>query len=101
MDHGHAVLGQALRNIGKEGLEVRHAHVLKETDRYNAVISAFDIAIIARHKLRSTGEAAVGSTPVRRSHLLRSYVDTGDTDIERLRQEERQSAPAAADVEHT
>src|SRR4029077_13838462 len=94
-----AVLGQKLRALAEEGIVKVDPDMFEHADRYDSIKSAVHITIV--QKLEFDVSAAALLRPVLGALVLfLRQRNAGDLRAGDLGQLERQSAPAAADVEH-
>ena len=70
MDERDAVLGQQLPHLAEEGGVVVDAHVLEHAHRNNAVVLAFDMAVVLQVEAHSLLEALPIGSLLRKLQLL-------------------------------
>ena len=84
----------------EELVEAGKADMLEHADRHDAIETSSDVAIVLQPDIDAVGEARLRDAPPGRLELGLRQRDAGDTGAGDARQIERQTAEAAADVEH-
>src|SRR6186713_1885812 len=89
-----------MANLSEEPVVVGHAHMLKHTDRHNAIELLFHLPVIKELKLHAVRNTGVLGLLLRTLPLLFGQRDPRYTHTALLREEYRETAPAAADIQH-
>ena len=100
MQEHDAVIIEKICALIEEGVVKDYADVLEHAHRHDAVEAPVDIAIIDQPEYRLLRPAALGRSILRAPVLFLRQRDSGDARAANLGEVERETAPAAADVEH-
>src|SRR6202166_2785273 len=95
-----AIVGEKLRPFAEEDIVKADADMLEHADRYDAVEAAIGIAIVDQVESGIPRKPALDRPVLGALVLLLRQRDTGHLRAGNFRKIERQTAPAAADIEH-
>ena len=100
MDHGDPVGLEHFADLAEIGAVERLADVLEHADRSDPVEGAGNVAIVDQLELDLVGDPGRGRALAGEVELLLRQGDAEHFDIGHAVEVERETAPAAADVEH-
>src|SRR4029077_5273790 len=95
-----AVVGEKLCAFAEKNVVEADADMLEHADRHDAVEAAVDVAIILKPEAGIARQAALERPVLGALILLLRQRDAGHLGVGNFREIERQTAPAATDVEH-
>src|ERR1019366_3321790 len=100
MNQRDAIVRQQFRDALEKGVVIAKPDMLEHADRHDPVEDLIHVAVVRQREGRLRRETLVFRPPARDGDLLARKRYASDLGVAGLREIERETAPAAADVEN-